>query len=248
MASELIASSPGNRRLRGWYVAQLAAAMRRGEWRVTSQGVGIDRHGRLRDAHHRMHAVVESGMTVKFVVVMGLEDSAYEVTDTGMKRGVADLMNEDKRVTDAYRLGAQFATGSQSPTVDQIKPLVNAGLGDCARALIQFCGTSRKYFSSAPMKLAAIVTILNGGNAEYAMNQYRALCTSAFDEMSGAAKALKRQVEQGADAKNTRDALARGLRVFDAKRADVSKIQVSQLDIDASTALVRSVLRRLVER
>ena len=247
MARELIASSPGNRRLRPWYVSQLAAAMKRGEWRITSQGVGIDRHGRLRDAHHRMHAVDESGMTVKFVVVMGLEDGAYEVTDTGMKRNISDLMNEDRRVSDVFRLAALIATGSASPTVDQIRPFVSAGLGDCTRALVDFCGTARKFFSSAPIKLAAAVTILNGGDAAYVMTQYRALCTSSFDEMSGASKALKRQVEHGAEAGNTRDALARGLRVFDQKKADVTKIQISQYDIDAASALVRTVLLGLVE-
>lgn len=98
------------------------------------------------------------------------------------------------------------------------------------------------------MKLAAVATILNGGNADYVMRQYRALCTSAFDEMSGASKALKRQVEQGADAANTRDALARGLRVFDVNRSEVSKIQVGQSDIDSAAALVRSILRGLVEK
>ena len=42
MAKEMLETSPGNRRLRGWYVDLLAAAMKRGEWRVTSQGIGFD--------------------------------------------------------------------------------------------------------------------------------------------------------------------------------------------------------------
>ena len=71
-AKQLLSTSPGNRKIRYWHVCMLADSMSRGEWRVTSQGIGIDRNGNLRDAHHRLMAVVKSGVTIKSVVVMGL--------------------------------------------------------------------------------------------------------------------------------------------------------------------------------
>ena len=75
--------------------------MRRGEWRVTSQGIGFDLHGRLRDAHHRLNACIQSGVTFRSVVVLGMREDAYEVTDTGMVRTYADRLDEDRATRDA---------------------------------------------------------------------------------------------------------------------------------------------------
>jgi hypothetical protein len=244
IAGDFLRTSQGNRRIRKWYVSQLAAAMRRGEWRVTSQGIGIDQNGNLRDAHHRLPAVIESGVTIRSVLVLGLREDAYQVIDTGMKRTLADLLNEDTRVADAIRLASNLYWGTTSPTVDQTKPLYACGLPDSLHALIQFCGTVRKYFSSAPMKLAASITIMNGGDANYVYQQYRAMCLSMFDEMAPATQALKRQVDNGAAvASNTRDTLTRGLRVFDKKKMKVTKIQVGEDDIAAAVTLVKNTLR-----
>jgi hypothetical protein len=248
LAKEMLETSPGNRRLRKWYVDLLAAAMKRGEWRVTSKGIGFDGLGQLRDAHHTLNAVIKSGVTIQSVVVFGMRTDAYEVIDTGLLRTYADRLDEDRRVADTLRLGCQYAIGTTKPTVDQMRPIINAGFGDAARSLIEFCGTARKYYSSAPMKLAACVTIMNGGDADYVLQQYRALCNLEFEFMSKSAQSLVRQVDSGkARAHDSREALARGFRVFDRDRGDVSRIQISQPDLDAAVELVRSVLRHSVD-
>lgn len=246
-AKEMLETSPGNRRLRGWYVDLLAAAMKRGEWRVTSQGIGFDLLGRLRDAHHRLNACIQAGVSFRSVVVFGMRTDAYEVTDTGMLRTYADRLDEDRAVADVLRLGCAYALSTNKPTIDQMKPIIDAGLGDAARSLIEFCGSKRKYYASAPMKLAACITIINGGNADFVLQQYRALCSLDFETMSKSAQALVRQVDSGKSrAYNTREVLARGFRVFDKDRHGVSKIQISDADIDAAVELVRSVLRNSV--
>ncbi len=243
IAKEMLETSPGNRRLRGWYVTLLASAMRRREWRVTSQGIGFDRLGRLRDAHHRLNACIQAGTSFRSVVVFGLQEDAYEVIDTGMVRTYADRLEESRGVADTLRLGCQYALRTSKPTIDQMKPIIGSGIGDAARALVDFCGTKRKYYASAPIKLSACITIMNGGNSDYVLHQYRALCTLNFDAMSKSAQALVRQVESGkVRANDSREALARGFRVFDEERSGVSKIQISEADIDAAVELVRSVL------
>jgi hypothetical protein len=247
IAAAMLATSPGNRRLRGWYVDQLSAAMKRGEWRVTSQGIGMDVHGRLRDAHHRLNACVQSGVSFPSVVVIGLPEDAYQVTDVGMLRTYADRLDEDRRVSDVLRIGCMFALGTSQPTIDQMRPFIDAGLGASARALVEYYGAKRRYYSTAPIKLAACVTIMNGGDADYVMRQYRALCALEFDAMSNASQSLVRQVENGkTKASDPRDALARGFRVFDKDRAGVTRIQVSDADVDAAVDLVRAVLRNSV--
>lgn len=244
LAEKMLKTSPGNRKLRGWYVDMLSQAMKRGEWRVTSQGIGFDAIGRLRDAHHRLTACVQSGVSFRSVVVLGMRADAYEVTDTGIVRTYSDRLDEDRAITDVLRLGCQYVLGTPKPTVDQMRPIIQAGLLDAARSLIEFCNSRRKYYATAPMKLAACITIMNGGNAGFVLGQYRAMCLLDFDAMSNAAKALVRQVDSGKSrAGDTREVLARGLRVFDKDRSGVTRIQISESDIDSAVELVRSVLR-----
>jgi hypothetical protein len=248
LAKEMLETSAGNRGMRKWYVDLLSAAMKRGEWRVTSQGIGFDELGRLRDAHHRLRACIQSGVTIQSVVVLGMRTDAYEVTDIGMLRTYADRLNEDRRVAETLRLGCQYVVGTAKPTIDQMRPIINGGLGDSVRALIEFCGATRKFYSSAPMRLAACITIMNGGDADFVLQQYRALCLLDFESMSKSAQSLVRQVDsnktRGAAA---RESLARGFRVFDKDRSGTSRINISDADIDAAVELTRSVLKRSVE-
>lgn len=247
LAEEMLATSAGNRAMRKWYVNLLAATMRRGEWQVTSQGIGFDRQGRLRDAHHRLSACVQSGVPIQSVVVLGMREDAYEVTDTGLARDYGTLLDLPTAIADVIRIGCQFALNNAKPTVDQIIPYIEAGLGEKASTLIDACGAKCKFYASAPMKLAACITMMNGGDPDYVLRQYRALCLLDFSEMSPSAQALVRQVQSGkAKATQTRETLARGFRVFDEDRRDVTKIQVSEADADASVALVRSVLRNSI--
>lgn len=245
IAKELLATSPGNRQLRVGYVDNLAGAMKRGEWRVTSQGIGIDVNGRLRDAHHRLNACIKSGASFQSLVVLGMPENAYEVTDTGINRTLADRMDVDQRIAEIYRLAGDLMYG-RLPTSDQIRPFVESGLGNAAQKLLAYCRTSKKYFSSAGMKLAACITLMNSGDADYVLRQYRALCLFDLDALSQSAKALVRQVNNGKTyaAGRQREVLARGLRVFDVDRKDIERILVTDSDIAAATELVRDVLKK----
>jgi hypothetical protein len=243
MAAEMLTTSPGNRKIRAWYVKQLAAAMTRGEWRVTSQGVGFDIHGRLRDAHHRMHACVASGVPFETVVVMGISEDAYGAIDTGMKRNHGDLLSVDKRVAEVVALGSAIALNTNRPTSAQMMPIVNGSLGQSADALIRFCPSTSRFFSCTSMRLAACISIMDGGDADWIMAQYHALVHHEPTVMTDAAHALVRNVHQGtADAIRKMDALARGLKIFDPSKQHMTRIAVSEDDISAAYARVRSVI------
>jgi hypothetical protein len=248
IAQEMLATSPGNRTLRNWYVNLLAAAMKRGEWRVTSQGIGFDINGHLRDAHHRLHACIRADTSFLSVIVMGMPVNAYEVTDTGMIRSYADRLNMNRNVSEVLRLACVMALNNTRPTLDEMRPIINAGLADAAESLNKFCTSRRKYYSSAPVRLAACVTILNGGNPDFVMQQFRAMNTLDYESMTKCTQSLARQVDSGKLwAGNSPDTLARALVVFDEARKDITKIQISDASIDASVEFVRSVLNQSVE-
>jgi hypothetical protein len=93
------------------------------------------------------------------------------------------------------------------------------------------------------MRLAAATTIMSGEDSNFVLSQYRALCLLNFDEMTQCSKSLVRQVDSlKARTGITREVLARGLRVFDQGRANLTKIQVSEADIAAASAWVRTLL------
>lgn len=75
-----------NRRMRGWWAAALAAAIKRGEWLLTHQGIAFDQHGNLIDGQHRLKAIVLAGIAVKMFVFVGLESRSFMAIDVGVKR------------------------------------------------------------------------------------------------------------------------------------------------------------------
>ncbi|PSJ15972.1 hypothetical protein [Nitrosomonas supralitoralis] len=249
IATHLLSTSVGNRKIRDWHVDVLAGSMARGEWRITSQGIGIDKNGNLRDAHHRLMAVVKSGVTIRSVVVMGLSLNAYEVTDTGIARNMADLLNENKRITDILNAGARLYFDTTRPvTIDQMRPIMDSGLYDTAKTLIKHCNTTRTFYSSATVKLAACINIMNGSDAEYVLTQYRALCLLDFASMSPASMSLVKQVNDGkanARARNL-DTICRALRTFDIHQKDSSESSAKPDQIAAAIKIVIDVLNNKI--
>lgn len=243
MARLMLSASPGNRLIRQWHINVLVAAQKRGEWLLTHQGAAFDWNGQLRDGHHRLMACAQSGVTITMRVTFGLDPASFDAVDQGVLRTVADITGIDKRVTDALRLATSIARKTGRVTVRQIMEVADGGVQAALQSMVDHCGSVRRYYSSAPMKLAGAVTIMSGGDSDFVLSQYRALCTLQFDAMSNSAKALVRQVDSlKTQAHNTRDAIARGLRVFDASKRDVSKVQVSEDDLTESMEFVQKTI------
>lgn len=93
-AAELLAQlHPNQRRLRKGHVSQLARAMREGRWRWTADPIKLDRELRVVDGQHRLAAVVESGVTLRDVLIATLDDpDAFRAIDQGVGRSLGDIM------------------------------------------------------------------------------------------------------------------------------------------------------------
>lgn len=95
MAKQYLADMHTNRAYKQRQVDSFVAAMRNGEWRLNGQPILISEAGRLMDGQHRMMAVVQSGETVRFLVVQGVPEAAMVTVDRGSKRSFADLLSMD---------------------------------------------------------------------------------------------------------------------------------------------------------
>jgi hypothetical protein len=91
-AAEYLGLNTANRPLSTRTVREFAAAMRRGEWRVTHQGIAFDATGALVDGQHRLAAIVEADVPVDITVFTEVPEGAFDVLDTGKRRNAADVL------------------------------------------------------------------------------------------------------------------------------------------------------------
>ena len=90
MAEVWLDKNTANRPVSDARVATLAAAMKRGEWRLTHQGIAFGADGSLYDGQHRLWAIITSGLDVTLMVTTGLEEGARADIDGQRPRSVAD--------------------------------------------------------------------------------------------------------------------------------------------------------------
>lgn len=92
VAEKWLGQNHDNRNLRRPKVLTYARDMRNGEWTTSGQPIQFDWNGNLIDGQHRCEAVIESGVTIRVLVVKGLDPKAKQVIDTGIKRSPADAL------------------------------------------------------------------------------------------------------------------------------------------------------------
>ena len=76
-------------------VKRMAAAMKRGEWKLTHQGLAFNPSSKMTDGQHRCLAVIEAGVTVRILVTWNVPDDAMDVMDTGAVRKAHQTLQID---------------------------------------------------------------------------------------------------------------------------------------------------------
>lgn len=243
LARMFLDSSIGNRQLREVNISEISGAIRRGEWRLTHQGISFDKEGHLRDGHHRMTACVLTGIPIKVMVTVGQDDESFKEIDRGAKRSFSDITGIDKRIAEPIRLATRIVYGATNCTPDRCLFVASSGLQSALEEIIAHCGTSRRFYTSSSMRLAAALRIMDGFNKDYVLRQYRALSLLDFDAMSSVAKALVRQSEtNNLSSSNYLDTISRGICVFDQNKGGLSKIQISEESLKNTNEYIRRVI------
>jgi len=91
MAAKMLENKINNRRLIKGTVDYYANQMRRGQWKLTGQGLSFDINNRLIDGQNRLAAVIKANRTVEFLVITGVDTSTFDVYDSGKMRSSADV-------------------------------------------------------------------------------------------------------------------------------------------------------------
>lgn len=93
LAEMMLEHNADNRPLRQKYVGELAALIRGGRWRLTSQGISFARDGTLNNGQHRLSAIIAAGVTVPVQVSFGEDRDIFPMLDTGKGRSGGDALH-----------------------------------------------------------------------------------------------------------------------------------------------------------
>lgn len=93
IAKKTLEQNTRNRTVRRMTVAAYAEAMRSGLWKENGEPIIIGKNNIVLDGQHRLLAIIESGMTLKMVVVFDVEDSTRDTIDTGIRRTPGDALS-----------------------------------------------------------------------------------------------------------------------------------------------------------
>lgn len=92
-AKRLLATSRGNRNISASLVANYADQMERGLWALNGEPVIVSRDGAIIDGHHRAHAVIRSGKTIRVMMVQGVDAETFHTIDSGRSRTVGHVLS-----------------------------------------------------------------------------------------------------------------------------------------------------------
>lgn len=164
MASDLLAHAATNRNVRTSLVNWLVGQIKRGEWKLINNTIGLGKDGKLYDGQHRLWAVVMSETTVPMWIISGLEEAARSAIDKGTIRNVSDELGmfynlDYTRARVAFlRLCLSFVTGHSVSvrTTDEYWDLIDDFEGGITWSVECFLKTS----AMVPFRQSAVAGAL----------------------------------------------------------------------------------------
>lgn len=92
LAAQLLTINTNNRHPNNRVVTFYANQMAAGQWKEnTGEAIKVSKSGVLLDGQQRLMAIVKSGVTIKMLIISDLEDSVFDVLDTGKPRKAGDV-------------------------------------------------------------------------------------------------------------------------------------------------------------
>lgn len=135
MAREWLGFNTHNRNVRGRTVAAYAADMKNGDWQLNGEAIKFASDGSLIDGQHRLHAIVEAGVTIRMLVIRGLPADVQETVDGGVSRKFGDVLKlrgepsyaalaaVARRIA-VWEATGTFSTGAAHPTKAQLSRVI----------------------------------------------------------------------------------------------------------------------------
>lgn len=190
-------SNRENRKVKPNVVKRYARLMAEGDWRFSPETISISKTGRLLNGQHRMLAVIESGVTCRFLFATGFDDEIFGVLDRGAVRTRADALKIDRKLSDTASLVCRLASSDPGSINDADVYRAAKSIEQVHGDLLEFCNTSARCFSSVPFRLAAVCRVKAGADQDYVFDLYRNLVLSRTEVLPPIGHAVVRAVLTG---------------------------------------------------
>lgn len=97
LAAQMLEANVKNRRIKMPVLLRYTQEMTAGRWKEdTGETIKISKTGLVLDGQHRLMAVVKANKPINFHIVYDLEDSVFDVLDTGSIRNASDVFLIEK--------------------------------------------------------------------------------------------------------------------------------------------------------
>lgn len=113
MAKTWLSRNSGNQRsVSKKTVEMYARDMARGAWQLTHQGISFNQTGEVIDGQHRLHAIIQSGVTVQMAVATGFFSEYDSPIDQGRARSARDILHRHNRWVAIVRMLRRMQVGN----------------------------------------------------------------------------------------------------------------------------------------
>lgn len=229
-------------------VGRYAELMTLGEWRFTGQGVTVAQTGTLIDGQHRLHAVVQSGVSVMMMLMTGEDEANFSAYDGGAVRTAGDRLRRPTGLVAAAMFAIAAGHDLYRPPLcvtEEVAARMEEGFGQV------FAAVPDRAFIVAGAAVRVAVCILLDEMPNMAGDIIRAYAATGvrdYNNMPALTQALVRQIDARAIVRNTTqadklDACGRALKAFD-PRIWQSTARLVGLDTATVRARVRAYLAR----
>ncbi len=220
-AREFLDASVGNRNISEAKVLQYSEDMSRNRWQVTHQGFLVGKGGAFIDGHHRCHAIIRSGATVRVMVTYNseIESPQHAPIDIGLNRSAAYVLGVSSGLSAAAGLLARIVSAKKVSLLG-LEPYVRWIRPPYETLMEKGTATVASIFSSSPIRLACCVLMKDKpSDTPYICEVYRGLVLGNIHDLPVIAS--KFYVSATKSRMDQRELLARSLNVFNpAKRSN----------------------------
>lgn len=92
LAEAMLTRNLKNRPITQGNVNKLASAMVKNEWKFDGMPINFDKYGKLMNGQHRLSAIVKSGKTNIFNVMVGFKSEIFSTMDVGKSRTSSEIL------------------------------------------------------------------------------------------------------------------------------------------------------------
>jgi hypothetical protein len=168
VAEEMLKKNKKNRPVNWRKVEEYSKIMKKGEWKLHSQGIILDETGNLLTGQNRLWAIVHSGVAVYMRVSKGNRAEVANLLDRGRPQTARDLASREteKRHSPIEAMiarGMLVLKGSMRPSIDEVGKMIVENSEMVALLLPKTAGMKKT--KAIIMILAAICVMGDQGKA-----------------------------------------------------------------------------------